>query len=179
MKYIMFPLLITILFLFSCVEKMDPPKSKKSMEQEMKITTYYLIRHAEKDRSNPKNQNPALAPEGQERVKRWASILEAIDFDAVYSTNFDRTRQTAAPVVAHKNLELQLYNPDSLYTKDFMEKTLGKTILIVGHSNTNPKLVNTIIGDEKYQDMEDSDNGRLYIVTLAGEEKKVDVLLLE
>jgi len=29
------------------------------------ITTYYLIRHAEKDRSNPDNKNPHLTDKGR------------------------------------------------------------------------------------------------------------------
>ncbi len=35
------------------------------------ITTYYLIRHAEKERTNPSNRDPHLTAIGQERAENW------------------------------------------------------------------------------------------------------------
>ena len=47
-------------------------------------------------------------------------------------------------------------------------------MLIVGHSNTIPQLVNKLIGEEKFEDMDDSDNSTLFKVTISGNDKKVE-----
>ena len=60
-------------------------------------TTYYLIRHAEKDRTDNTNRNPHLNPEGEKRAQNWSTYFKDIKLDAVYSTNYNRTIQTATP----------------------------------------------------------------------------------
>ena len=54
------------------------------------ITTYYLIRHAEKDLTDLKNKDPHLIEAGRHRSKSWVSIFKNVQFDKVYSTNFHR-----------------------------------------------------------------------------------------
>jgi broad specificity phosphatase PhoE len=129
-------------------------------------TTYYLIRHAEKDRSDTTNRNPNLTETGKTRAENWNLVFQNIDFDAVYSTEYNRTIQTAEPTAKVQKLEIQFYDPRQLYSEEFAEATSGKTVLIVGHSNTTPAFVNAILGEQKYEDMDDHDNGSLYIVTL-------------
>ena len=48
-----------------------------------------------------------------------------------------------------------------------MKKTKGKTVLIVGHSNTTPKFTNGLLGEEKYEDIADDNNANLYVVTIS------------
>ena len=43
--------------------------------------------------------------------------------------------------------------------------------MVSGHSNTTPFLVNKIIEKEKYQQIEDTDYGSLFIVTYYSKEK--------
>ena len=45
-----------------------------------------------------------------------------------------------------------------------MKQNLGKLVLVVGHSNTTPKLVNAILGDQKFEQMRDNDNSSLFII---------------
>ena len=141
-----------------------------SCKQE-KTTTYYLIRHAEKDRSDVTNRNPNLNDKGLERAKKWAEYFKNIDLDAVYSTEYNRTMQTATPTATSKKLEIISYNPRKMYDSLFQANTTGKTVLVVGHSNTTPVFANKILGEEKYQDMSDNDNFSLYIVTIKGDKK--------
>lgn len=58
-------------------------------------TTYYLIRHAEKDQSDKSNRNPHLTDEGLKRAENWSKILANVKFDKIYSTNYYRTLETA------------------------------------------------------------------------------------
>lgn len=153
--------LLLILFTFSLLNACN---SKE-------MTTYYLIRHAEKDRTNKINKNPNLNKKGQERVKIWANYFENIDLNAVYSTQYNRTMQTAKPIAESKNLAIKNYDPVKIYDAVFQKETKGKKVLIVGHSNTTPSFVNKILGEKKYKKMNDRDNSSVYIVTIKGDEK--------
>lgn len=139
-------------------------------------TTYYFVRHAEKDRSDKTNKDPHLIDKGQLRALSWSIVLKDIDLDAVYSTNYNRTKETATPTAQSKNLEVQLYDPRDMYNDTFIKATKDKTVLIVGHSNTTPSFVNIVLGEERYENINDSNNGNLYIVTLIGEQKTVQLL---
>ena len=140
-----------------------------------KTTTYYLIRHAEKDRTNNTNKNPNLNSDGVIRAEKWAKNFENIKLDAVYSTDYNRTQQTAAPTAKSKGLIVQSYNPSKMYDSIFKKNTKGKTVLVVGHSNTTPVFANTILGQKKYKNMADNDNASLYIVTVFNDKKSSEI----
>ena len=129
-------------------------------------TTYYLIRHAEKDRSDKTNRNPNLNENGLKRAENWKKYFKDIDLDAVYSTNYNRTQQTATPTAKSKNLEILSYDPRDMFNDEFQKNTLGKTVLVVGHSNTTPFFANKIIEKDTYKEMDDNDNASLYIITV-------------
>lgn len=135
--------------------------------QDNEVTTYYFIRHAEKVRKHKSDKNPKLKKKGNKRAENWAVVFENIPFDIIYSTNYKRTIQTATPTAKSKNSEVQFYNPRELYNSEFKAHTKGKTVLIVGHSNTTPQFVNKVLGAKKYPDIDDHNNSNLYIVTIS------------
>ena len=150
-----------LLFLVCCQLSFSQPQNKEIKADE---TGYYFIRHAEKERSNPKDNNPELNREGKLRALNWAYFFKEIPLEAIYSTNYIRTISTAQPIADDKNLPIIIYNPNELNIKTFMKENQGKLILVVGHSNTTPKLVNAILGDQKFEQMQDNDNSSLFIV---------------
>jgi 2,3-bisphosphoglycerate-dependent phosphoglycerate mutase len=127
------------------------------------ITTYYFVRHAEKVDNS---QNPDLSETGLKRASLWNNIFSEVDFDEIYSTDYKRTIQTASPTATTKKIEIKLYNPKTINIESFKKETLGKKVLIVGHSNTTPKFVNDIINQNLFSDIEDATFGNLYIVTI-------------
>ena len=129
-------------------------------------TTYYFIRHAEKVDNS---QNPDLSEIGLERANLWNKIFSEISFDEIYSTDYKRTIQTATPTATTKKIQIKLYNPKTIAIESFKKETLGKKVLIIGHSNTTPNFVNQIINQKIYADIEDTTFGNLYIVTINGE----------
>ncbi len=135
---------------------------------------YFLIRHAEKVVS--KDRDPALKVRGALRAEKWAEVLKSVKLDAVYSTNYKRTMATAQPAAESQGLEITSYHPTEIDYAQFKADTRGKTVLIVGHSNTIPGFVNQLIGQDKYPDIEHNNNGNLYIVEL-GEDYVSDMLL--
>ena len=52
------------------------------------------------------------------------------------------------PTASLKQLNIKDYdsNSEHIYSKYFWLQTYGKINLIVGHSNTNPRIVNEILG---------------------------------
>lgn len=146
--------------------EMAETEVKNEIENHNEVTTYYLIRHAEKDRSDSKERDPILTKQGIERAENWAKVFKDVPFDMVYSTNYNRTKATAQPTATAKDLELSLYDPNQMFDEKFQEETKGKTVLVVGHSNTTPAFANAILKEKKYEDIPDDDNGYLFIVTV-------------
>lgn len=175
MKKSVFQALFLGIMLTGCAEK--KPEIIKE-EPVADPTVFYLIRHAEKDRSNPDNKDPELKQEGHERAVYWEHVFKEVPLSAVYSTNYKRTLQTALPTARSKNLEVILYDPDTTNLKHWAENLAGKHILVVGHSNTTPALTNQLVGEGSYKDIDDSNNGNLYIVQY-GKAVSSSVLSLE
>jgi hypothetical protein len=88
-KFLFF--IIILIAIISC--KSD---KKKDVVINNTTTNYYLIRHAEKDRST-KDKDPELTDVGLKRAENWAKVFKNIPFDKVYSTDYRRTQQTAFP----------------------------------------------------------------------------------
>lgn len=141
-------------------------------------STYYFIRHAEKDRSDKTNKDPNLILDGILRAVKWSTVLDNIDFDAIYSTNYNRTKETAQPTAEKNNLDITIYDPRNIDAQSFLEQTKGKKVLVVGHSNTTPMFVNKLLGKEKYKQIDDSNNANLYIVTISSSGEISDTLLV-
>ncbi len=174
MKYTcLFSLALLVMTFSSCSETKKTEASSETI-----TSTYYFIRHAEKDRSDPSDKNPHLTEIGKARATHWSDILSEVKFNAVYSTDYNRTKETAQPTAAKNNLEITLYDPNQIKAQSFRDETKGKTVLIVGHSNTTPEFVNKILGHKKYEDIDDSNNGNLYIVAVIGDRISDQVLVI-
>jgi len=130
-------------------------------------TTYYFIRHAEKDRRDKTNKDPHLSKKGEQRAEKWRNVFSKTTFDAIYSTPYNRTQETVQPIANANNIELNIYDPKTQNVQQFLKDTKGKTVLIAGHSNTVPRFVNSIIGKQKYSDIDDNTNSHLYIINIS------------
>ena len=89
----------------------------------------YLVRHAEKQADG--TANPSLTKQGLQRANNLAQQLKDKNIVAVYSTSYNRTQQTAAPLAKLLGLDVQTYDPRKLL--EFAETVLrsDQTILIV------------------------------------------------
>jgi len=130
------------------------------------LTTYYFIRHAEKDTSDPDAKDPELAEEGITRAEKWVEVFKDVTFDLIYSSDYKRTRSTAQRIADSQNKEVKIYDASKLNDDSFQTDTKGKTVLVVGHSNSNPEFVNYIIEEKRYTDIPDTESGSLFIVTV-------------
>ena len=145
----------------------NPALTASEIQQPDNMTTYYFIRHAEKDGSDPTNKDPLLTDNGVKRAEKWADIFKEIEFDLIFSTDFNRTRKTAEIIANSQEKSVEIYNAKKSNDEDFQKKTKGKTILVVGHTNTNPGFVNSILKEEKHPAVDEKEYGSLFIVHVA------------
>lgn len=139
-------------------------------------TTVYLVRHAEKVDSS---RDSDLTEVGKARAKAFASLLDGKELTHVFSTPFVRTRNTAIPTASNHGLVIQEYDPDDSSGLANKLKTLRGTIMVTGHSNTIPGLVNALTG-ENFQNLDERVYDKVYIVTLeAGVYSKLEIIHTE
>ncbi len=134
---------------------------------EAQTSTYILLRHAEKDTMKI---DPPLTREGEQRSHRLVEVLKAYTPDAIYSTNFARTKATVMPIAKKFNKDILIYDPRNLPAMaELLLAEKGKTIIVAGHSNTTPALVNLLIKENTYKDLDESVYNQLWIVTVTAD----------
>lgn len=179
-------LLIFLPFLLACNfsnSETSTDKNLAAMEErstnanENEVTTYYFIRHAEKQTSDPNEKDPELTEQGIRRSENWAQVFKDVRFDKIYSSDYKRTRSTAKRIADSQEKEIDIYDASKLNDLEFQEKTRGKKVLVVGHSNTNPAFVNNILGENKYSDIPETESGSLFIVHVLPDGTKTSELL--
>ncbi len=129
------------------------------------IFTIYLVRHAEKDLSGSHAGNPPLTACGEERSEYLKRFLSEVHLDAVYSTDYTRTLNTALPTAKSKGLEIRQYDAADLegFSKLLMERK--EDALVVGHSNTTGVLAGLLAGEE-IGEFDESVYNRVYQVVI-------------
>lgn len=132
-------------------------------------TTVVLVRHAERGAG----RDPDLTPEGRARAEALVEVARRERVEAIYVTPFKRTRQTAEPTATALGLT-PIVTPLSASVEahaaavaaDIRAKWTGKSVLVVGHSNTVP-LVMKELGVEAPPVIEESEYGRAFVVKIA------------
>lgn len=133
--------------------------------------TIYLVRHAEK----ADGQDPSLTLIGRARAEILAQELEDAGLTGIYSTDYKRTRETAAPAAKATGLPVIRYDPRSLESFASMLRNTPGTLLVVGHSNTTPELVDLLGGKPGTPIDEASEYDRLYVLTVDGRRVRTEL----
>jgi broad specificity phosphatase PhoE len=132
-------------------------------------TTVILVRHAEK--AGPTGDVP-LNGAGQERARVLVHVLGELEIDAIYSTPFARTRQTAQPLADAVGLDVTLMDVGATYSRSMAAKIRseheGDVVVVVSHSNTVPEIIREL-GAGPVPTIEDHEYDDLYVVTLTGD----------
>lgn len=128
-------------------------------------TTFILIRHAEDTGSG---NDPTLSSMGEERVEELNRLLENVDLNGVYSTNFNRTKLTAQPIADEKGLSLELYNAfnSNALADEILQNHHSGAALVVGHSNTIPMLLNVLTGTNSFNQIPETEYDNLFVVSV-------------
>ena len=134
-------LLSSFLFLSACASAPDaatPGAVKPGADTSM---TFVIVRHAEKVPDGSKD--PPLTQASHARAQALAQHLSPLPVIAVYTTPFQRTRQTATPTAQEHGLPLIEYDaklPAAEFAAQLKQRHAGQTVLVVGHSNTVPDI---------------------------------------
>ncbi len=134
-------------------------------------TVVVVVRHAEKAHDDPRD--PSLSALGRARADDLAEALKGSRLSAVYASQFRRTQLTGQPSAEHCGLSVQVLplSADKMtrYGDDFAARVraehAGQTVLIVGHSNTVPDLVEALSG-QAAEPMPESEFDRFTVVIL-------------
>lgn len=129
-----------------------------------KITTVYLVRHAEKA-SSPANDPPLTAP-GEQRAQALSDSLAAKKIRYIYSTNTLRTRSTAQPLASKIGLTIQPYGTDTLWEVARHLRKIPGNALVVGHSNILLPLLDQLPVTHQKKTIPDSDYDNLFVLTI-------------
>ena len=131
--------------------------------EDFKATTVILVSHAEKQ-SNA--DDPELSAAGKACAQELARILEHTGIRAIYTSQYLRTKATAAPLaewLKTATMEVDASKPD-LLVQDILAHYAGQAVLVVGHSNTIPDIIAAL--GAKAPSIEDMEYDNLYVVTI-------------
>lgn len=123
----------------------------------------FLVRHAEKQAGG---KDPALTAAGLQRARDLSLLLWDAGIDVIYSTDFIRTRDTAAPLAGRLGVTPRIYDWDEMETLAAELARAGVRALVVGHSDTTPELVALLGGEPGASIHEPSEYDRLYALTI-------------
>lgn len=175
---------ILSLFIISCKNDKNNETEISNFKYEIpaseaespKSTLYYFVRHAEKDTTDAENDDPQLTDQGLERAAFMAEFFKKKDLNAFYATNYKRNLQTIIPTAHYYRSRVENFeaSADTLFTEEFWKNTYGENVLIIGHSNTNPKFVNEILQSEKYENLEENNYNTIFQVEITKDLKVKD-----
>ncbi|HEY5218814.1 MAG TPA: phosphoglycerate mutase family protein [Gemmatimonadaceae bacterium] len=134
-------------------------------------TTVIVVRHAEKALEPAKD--PPLTAAGQARARALAQALKDAGVSAIITTQFARTKETAAPTAEMLGIKPEIVRAGSGPEADHatavataVMQHAGGVVLVVGHSNTVPDIV-AALGAKRPPEICDAEYDRMEIVTIA------------
>lgn len=129
-----------------------------SPQDDFKMTTVFLVRHAE--RAAAPREDPPLLETGIARAQLLARMLGKSGIKAIYTSQFLRTKATAEPLAKQLgiasvaiSLKMSASNPREVSAesiKEIAEKIYqrpGENALVIGHSNSVPDVIKALGGD--------------------------------
>ncbi|HKA89081.1 MAG TPA: phosphoglycerate mutase family protein [Haliangiales bacterium] len=130
-------LALVLTFAFAARAAADAPTER--------IKTIIVVRHAEAE-PGPPGGDPQLGAAGRARALELARALADAPLRAVYSTHYARNRQTAEPLARRAGDRLRIIDDVTAILSALAAEPWGGTVLVVGHSNTVPKLLAGLVG---------------------------------
>jgi broad specificity phosphatase PhoE len=135
----------------------------------LETTTVVLVRHAEKELSTI--DNPPLAPDGEQRAERLSQLFGKVNgigrLQAIYVSDTRRAQQTAAPLAARLHLQPVVIPGSDIRgtARHALRDHRGGAVLIVGHSNTLPQLIQQI-GGIRIPPIADDEFDQIYVLSV-------------
>jgi broad specificity phosphatase PhoE len=129
------------------------------------VTTVILVRHAEKASTD---RDTVLSDAGTARAQELARVLTGVKIDAVFTTEFRRTKETGAPAAQALGLTPIIRNTGPAYATDLANEIrtrhAGQTVLVVGHSDTTLQVIRAL-GAGELPKIEEPHFDNLFVLT--------------
>lgn len=146
------PFLLALFLLVGCAAPRTQPPMVDAAP-----TIVVVVRHGEKEAADAAAQrlesDPELSAAGRARAQALAGLVADARVGAVYATQYRRTQQTAEPTAQRFGLKVQLYSasrnlvPDAAaLAAEIRAQHRGESVVVVGHSNTVPSIVEALSG---------------------------------
>jgi hypothetical protein len=126
-------------------------------------TTLWVTRHADRD-----GRADALGADGLARAGALAHALEKADVEAIYVSDTRRAQDTALPLATARGLSPHVYAArDSFgWVETLLDRHRGTSVLVVGHSNTVPRII-AAAGGPSLPDLDEGELDRLFLLSVA------------
>lgn len=131
------------------------------------MRTILLVRHADIDLP-PSSTDPTLNATGKERSEELAFIAGHAGVSTIFTSTFVRTIQTAAPLATRLGISTRVAPEAAALAREVLSGSLGDTILIAGHSNTVPPMIEALGVASPGPVIGERDFDNLYVVTATG-----------
>jgi broad specificity phosphatase PhoE len=122
-----------------------------------------IVRHAEKAANG--GNDPDLSSAGHARAEMLARILRDSGITAIFTSEFKRTQQTAAPTATSARVTPTLVAAQDTASLVARLRQLNGNALVVGHGDTIPNIVKAL-GINSSINIPDTDYSELLIVIL-------------
>lgn len=133
--------------------------------------TIYLVRHAEKISDAP---DALLNSVGHERASCLARTLADAHIQAIFTTQVQRTQQTAQPLAKKLGLQPIVTEANDSMTLAGKIKEKHGNLLVIGHSDTLPRLIESL-SSQKVKIAKD-DYDQLFLLHRTG--NKMELVML-
>jgi broad specificity phosphatase PhoE len=130
------------------------------------VTTVLVVRHAEKN-PHPPGGDAGLSTKGLVRAQELVRAVGDAEVQAVYVSQYGRTRLTGEPLARARGDSVRVYdaNRNDLLAARLRADHRGQTVLVVGHGDSVPELLQALTGEPLPQG-EAVGYDRLYVLTL-------------
>ncbi len=127
-------------------------------------TTFYLVRHAEK--ANRTSDTP-LSAAGHVRAEALRDTLMNKNIERIFVTDYLRTQQTAAPLATQLGITpTEIPGNQTAQLVQQLRAIKGKNVLVVGHSNTIPVIIDSLMRSPQNVKITETDFDNLFKVKI-------------
>jgi phosphohistidine phosphatase SixA len=154
-----------VIFMLAVIALAAPARAQESR-------TIYLIRHADKvsdDTDAPLNEA------GQARAKCLANTLKDAQIQQIFTSDLQRTQQTAAPLAETLHLKpvaIPISKPQDVVAA--VRSSTARSVLVVWHDQTLPQILRAL-GAPEITPIAHTEYDRFFVLTLSGEGNKSKV----
>ncbi|MGV3503899.1 MAG: histidine phosphatase family protein [Adhaeribacter sp.] len=165
--------LLLFVFIIAAYFKLgaSQPASQQAGPAKTATTTIFLLRHAEKDTSKPGEEDPDLTPAGRQRAQALQQYLAHTPVDAFFSTHYKRNRQTLAYLAQGRPLQIYEGHDYQKLRSRVLGEYKGKTVVIVGHSNTLLPIIEAFGGKKPLNQVSENQHDLLFKLRISSRGK--------